>query len=362
MPKSLYVHIPFCSHICHYCDFSKLLYDEKWAISYIKELKKEILSFGIDRKLDTIYVGGGTPTVLNNELLNDLFSFLEKYIKDDGEFSVEGNPENITEEKLSILKNHKVNRLSIGIQSSNDEYLAFLGRKHTFEESKRAISLAKREGFNNISSDLIYAFPNETIEDVKKDIDALLSLDIDHLSTYSLTVSKGTSFYNRGYKEADDELSAKMYELILSSFREKGYERYEVSNFARNNKYSRHNLTYWHDEEYYGAGLGASGYVNNIRYTNTRSLKEYLEGKYVKEKEILTENSQLEDYFLTNLRLASGFKKSDFEKRFSFSFESKYKNQFDKLHKEGLLDDNGISIYPTDKGILLLDRILIELF
>lgn len=360
--QSLYVHIPFCAHICSYCDFSKVLYDEKWAFSYIKELEKEINSYKIDHKLETIYIGGGTPTCLNDELLEELLKFLSPFLKDNGEFTIEGNPENITENKLRILKDEGINRLSMGLESSNEKFLKMMGRKHTYEDTKRAVNLAKRYGISNISVDIIYALPGETLEDLNKDIDALLALDVPHLSSYSLTVSPGTLFYNRGYKEIDDEISAAMYELILNRLEEAGYERYEVSNYAKDKKYSRHNLTYWHDNEYYGVGLGASGYVNNVRYTNTRSLKEYLNGNYVAEKEELTLRSRLEDYFLTNLRLAEGFKKDDFQERFSFSFSNRYKTQLEKLKNDGLLKEDEDSIYPTNKGILLLDRILLTLF
>lgn len=363
MIHSLYVHIPFCGHICNYCDFSKLLYNKKWEEEYLKELKNEIDGYKIPLKsLKTIYIGGGTPTCLSNKSLENLLDYLKPYLGDNYEFTIEGNPDGLTYEKLHTLKAKGINRLSIGVQSSNDKTLSFLGRKHTFEDAKRCVSIAKDIGFNNISCDLIYATPNESIEELKKDIDALLSLDVPHLSTYSLTISQGTSFYNKGYKEANDAISAEMYNLILSSFRNAGYERYEVSNFAKKGFYSRHNLTYWKDEEYYGAGLGASGYVNNRRYTNTRSLMKYLKVNHIKEEETLTLNSQLEDYFLTNLRLAEGFKKESFFKRFNFKFEDKYKLSFDKLKTNGLLAESADSIYPTDQGILLLDRILLELF
>ncbi len=362
MANSLYVHIPFCAHICAYCDFAKVLYDEKWAFSYVNELKKEIEQYKINNKLKTIYVGGGTPTCLPNDLLRELLSYLHPFLAEGGEFTIEANPETLNEEKIRILKKEGVNRLSIGLESSNDAFLRLMGRKHSFEDAKNVVNIAKKNGIKNISVDLIYALPNETIQDLEKDIDALLSLDVPHLSSYSLTVSPGTSFYNKGYKEMDDDISATMYELILSKLLEAGYERYEVSNFAKNGQYSNHNLTYWHDEEYYGVGLGASGYLDNARYTNTRSLKEYLSGNYVHEKEKLTLESALEDYFLTNLRLAKGFLKNDFEKRFGFSFENKYKNQLCKLKKNGLLQETEDSIYPTNTGILLLDRVLLELF
>ena len=363
MVSSLYIHIPFCAHICAYCDFSKVLYNEKWAFSYLRALKKEILSYRIRKgQLKTIYLGGGTPTCLEKETLNDLLSFLRPYLRKDGEFTIEGNPEDIDDGLLEILKNNGVNRVSLGMESSEEKYLSLMGRKHTYQDVKKAVSLIKNQGIHNISVDLIYALPGETLEDLEKDIKAMLELDIPHLSAYSLTINPGTAFYNKGFKEMDDSLEADMYQLLLSSFRKGGYERYEVSNFARNGFYSKHNLTYWHDEEYYGCGLGASGYLDGIRYTNTRSLKAYSEGKYRVEEEKLSLQSQLEDFFLTNLRLSTGFSKKVFEKRFGFDFFENFSVPFLKLQKQGLITQNKDAIYVTDKGMLLLDRVLLEFF
>lgn len=362
MVSSLYVHIPFCAHICRYCDFAKVFYRDDWAFSYLQEIKKEIAELRISHPLKTIYVGGGTPTCLSESMLDDLLSFLRPYLEEDGEFSVEANPETITPEKLGILCKNKVNRLSLGIQSSLPKYLSLMGRKHTFEEAKEAIFLAKKAGFSNLSVDLIYGLPGQNLSELDSDISAFLALDLPHLSAYSLTVNPGTEFYAKGFQEAEDELAGAMYERILFRLRKAGYERYEVSNFAKNGHYCRHNLTYWKDEEYYAAGLGASGYLGKKRYVNTRNLSTYLKGKHRSEEEKLTLESELEDFFLTNLRLASGFAEKTFEKRFGFSFFSRYQNQFETLHKMGLLEQKEGCIRATDRGILLLDRILINLF
>lgn len=362
MIKSLYVHIPFCAHICSYCDFAKVIYDEKWAFSYVSELKREIDSYHIENKLDTIYIGGGTPTCLRRDLLDDLLKYVRGHLKEDGEFTIEGNPENIDENLVRILKNNGINRVSLGMESSLSKYLSLMGRKHSYEDVANAVKCLKKGGIDNISVDLIYALPEEGLEDLKKDVEALLSLDVPHLSAYSLTINDGTLFYNKGFKERDDETEANMYNLILDSLRKNDYERYEVSNFAKDGLYSRHNLTYWHDDEYYGVGLGASGYVNGVRYTNTKNLSKYLKGEYRQTEETLSKESQLEDFFLTNLRLAKGFKKDEFQSRFGFSFKEKYLMQFSKLNNSGLLLENEDSIYPSDEGMLLLDRILLELF
>ncbi len=364
MVASLYVHIPFCRHICGYCDFTKMFYEPKWALSYVQELKKEIAAFHLPaHSLKTVYLGGGTPTCLPKELLGDLLDFLSKYWDPaDYECTVEGNPETIDETLPLFLKQHGVNRFSLGIESSSPRLLSLMGRHHTFADAKTAISRLKAAGLTNISADFIYALPNETMDELQGDIAAFLSLDLPHLSAYSLTVSPSTGFAHQGYHEADEQIQGAMYEMILRAFRQAGYTRYEVSNFARNHAYSRHNLTYWHDEEYAAAGLGASGYLGRVRYTNTKNLTSYLKGEWRGESETLSRQSEHEDYFLTNLRLADGFSLHQYQARFQEDFLTVYRVPLQQLEAEGLLLHEGDRIHATDRGILLLDRILLALF
>ena len=363
MAESLYVHIPFCAHICGYCDFTKVLYQEEWAFSYIERLKEQLDSLNIDKPLKTVYVGGGTPTALPSSLLKEILSKLSTYLnKNDYEFTVEANPENLDDEKLSIMRECEVNRLSIGIESTHLKFLKLMGRPHTFEEAKAKVELAKKHGFNNISCDLIYGLPTETLEDVKQDVVGLLSLDVPHLSTYCLSVNPGTVWHNKGYKEMDDGEAADQYELILKEFRKAGYKRYEVSNFAKPGYESRHNLVYWRDEEYYAAGLGASGYLDGERYTFTKNLLSYLKGSFEGERETLSSKDNKEEFFLTHLRLEEGFLDADYTKRFGVSFFEEFKKQYESLKSDGLLTSEQGRIYCTDKGMLLLDRVLISLF
>jgi oxygen-independent coproporphyrinogen-3 oxidase len=360
-PTALYLHIPFCAHICSYCDFPKVLYTPEWAFSYLSELKKEVVSEGIS-SVKTLYVGGGTPTSLNEEELEDLLSFLAPYLEEGGEFTVEANPENFTLAKAKILKKHGVNRLSFGVQSSSPRLLALMGRKHTFLQATEAVKLAREAGFDNISCDLIYGLPEETMAELEDDIDALLSLKSEHLSTYCLSVNPGTLFSARHISEMDQALAADEYEEILQRLRKEGYDRYEVSNFAKEGHYSRHNLTYWKDLPYYAAGLGASGYVGNLRYTNTRDLSAYLRGKRHVEEEIVTPEEDRKYFFLTNLRLERGFTLEDYQKRFGDSFEKTYEKAVEPLIASGLLTLTKERVFASDKGILLLDRILLALY
>lgn len=360
-PRSLYVHIPFCAHICGYCDFAKVLYREEWAFSYARALEEEIASYG-EGPYETIYLGGGTPTHLPFDLLERILACCEKRLIPGGEFTIEGNPEDIDEPLLRLCLKHGVNRLSLGVQSSSPRLLSFMGRHHTFDDARKAFSLAKDLGFEELSADMIYALPGESLSEVKEDIAAFLSLSLPHLSAYCLSVSPGSSFFARSVKEADDEEAATQYKAILEAFREKGYERYEVSNFALPGHYSRHNLTYWRDEEYVGVGLGACGYLDGKRYANTKNLTAYLSGKRVENEETLTKESELEDYFLTNLRLARGFDLMSFRQRFGFDFFESYRKAYEKLVAAGLLTAKNGRVFATDSGILLLDRILLELF
>lgn len=360
-PKSLYIHIPFCDHICSYCDFTKLFYNQKFEKDYIKALKNEIKST-VTNKVSTLYFGGGTPTSLSDEGFEDILKFASNYLdKKDYEFSVEANVENLTKEKLEIMKAQGVNRLSIGVQSTCNSLLKEIGRHHTFEEAKEIVFLAKSMGFNNINIDLIYGFKNETLNDLEKDLEEFIKFDIDHISTYSLIVDKGSILYNKKYPVQEENESRKFYEFIVSYLREHGYERYEISNFARNKKYSRHNLTYWHNEEYFGCGLGASGYVKNVRYENTKSLTNYLKEKYVAFKEEIT-NQSLEEYFLlTNLRLENGFDTKKYKALFGENFLDKYKDKIanQKLDKYFDLSDDKIRL--TDEGLILMDFVLYKL-
>lgn len=359
-PKALYIHIPFCEHICKYCDFTKLFYFSKFEKPYLEALKKEISS-KVKNKVFTLYFGGGTPTALSDEGFENILRFASSFLEKDYEFTVEANVENLTKSKLDIMKRCGVNRLSIGVQSTCNALLKEIGRCHTFEDAQKIIKLAKSKGFYNINIDLIYGFKNESLNDVKKDLEEFIKLDIDHISIYSLIVEKGSMFYNLKYPTQNEEDSRKYYEYIVKYLREKGYERYEISNFAKNGKYSRHNLTYWHNEEYYGCGLGASGYVNGVRYENTKSLPEYLKGNYISSSERVDEK-ELEEYFLiTNLRLEQGFSKEQYKDLFGVEFEEKYNNKIINFDLKRYFDFSVGRIRLNDEGLIMMDFVLLKL-
>ena len=359
-PLALYIHIPFCDHICTYCDFTKLFYFEKYEKPYLDALIKEIESYHID-KVKTLYFGGGTPTSLSDEGFERILSFAKQYLDEDYEFTVEANVENLTERKLEIMKKCGVNRLSIGVQSTSDKLLKEIGRNHSFEDAKRVISLAKAQGFDNINIDLIYGFKHQSLRQLKKDLANFIALDIDHISIYSLIVEPGSILYNRGGKEQKESASRKFYETILKTLRANGYERYEISNYARNKKYSRHNITYWRNQEYYGCGLGASGYVDSVRYINTKNIDEYIKLNFVYEKHLIENQDTLEYYLITNFRMEQGFSRQEFRQKFGIDFEDKFKDKINKFLLQNLINITPDRVMLTDEGLLLMDFVVLKL-
>lgn len=358
MAKALYVHIPFCSSICSYCDFPKVLFREDWAEGYLSALFAELDSYAI-KEVGTIYVGGGTPSALPFSLLKALLSRLSPCLEEGGEFSFEANPESLSEEKIALLSSFGVNRVSLGVESSLGKFLALLGRKHTFEDARNAVSALKRHGIDNINADWIYALPGETLADLREEEEAFLSLGVPHLSAYTLILEEGTLLKAKGAREASEDEQGAQYEEVLSFLRKSGYRRYEVSNFALPGRECRHNLTYWRDEEYYGVGLGAAGFLNRTRYENTRSMTLYLKGEGLREKR---EESGEEEFLLCNLRLQEGFALARFAKRFRRDFRFAYGEALKKMEKEGFLCEEEGRIKPTDRGMECLDYVLLSLF
>ena len=352
---SLYVHVPFCSSICSYCDFAKVLYFKDLANDYLKSLEKEILLYKIDKPLKTVYIGGGTPTSLDDEQFSFLLSLLDPYIDENIlEYTVEANPESLTLNKLKIMKEHHVNRLSLGVESTDDRILKYIGRQYTFEDVKKVVGLAKKEGFDNISIDLILGLPQVSNEMLLKDINNILSLDINHISAYSLTVHENTKFYLEGIKEKDDDEMREKYDIINKILENHGYLHYEISSWTKDDKFSKHNLVYWKDEQYYGLGLNASGYINNIRYTNTRNLYKYNKGLYKDYEEVVSKEDDLEYYLMLNLRTIFGIDLDEFKEKFGFDFLNRY-----ELNEYFVIENNHVHLtYP---GMMILDNILINL-
>ena len=353
MIRSAYIHIPFCMSICSYCDFCKFYYNEKMVDEYLIALEKEIDKYYKGEELTTVYIGGGTPSSLNIEQLTKLLDILNKFKTKDLEYTIECNVENIDEDKLKLFKQYGINRISIGIQSFNEHNIKYLNRNHTKEEAISKVNLVKQY-FDNINVDLIYALPNQTLKDLEEDIDIFISLDIPHISTYSLIIEPHTMLYNKHEENIDDNLDYEMYKLICNKL--KSYEHYETSNFGKNK--SRHNLTYWNNEEYYGFGMGASGYIESIRYDNTKSFNEYINGKFRKEEIYQTDDMKIENEFILGLRKIEGININQFYNK--YGIDIKNIKGVNKLLEDGKLILSKDYLYIPEAYWYLSNDILIN--
>lgn len=352
--NSLYIHLPFCEKLCPYCDFPKMLHHPGLVKKYLMRLEEELFSYH-PTNLKTIYLGGGTPTSLTSEEFQRLLEIIAPYTPGVEEFTLEANIENATREKLILAKRFGVNRLSFGIGSFDETVLKKIRREHTFFLVEEKINEARSLGFNNINLDLIYGLPSQDFAVWKKDVELVLSLKVEHLSAYSLIIEPNTPFYAKGVSPQTDEEARQCYDYLLEQARAHGYERYEVSAFSKPGFASKHNLTYWTNKEYYGVGLGASGYLNGRRYTNTKKLNDYLKDHYLGSEEILTPLQKEEEYLYLHLRLSEGFSLNEFQEKFGVNFPIKYQESLQKMENTGLFNLTDDRFYLTDEGLMKLD-------
>ena len=365
-PTSAYVHIPFCTQICYYCDFSKVFIKNQPVDSYLEHLIEEYDSYDI-KKLRTLYIGGGTPTALSAPqlafLLEKLTDKLDlSYLE---ELTIEANPGDLDQEKIAILKDSPVNRVSLGVQTFNDRMLKQIGRSHSEKDIYENIANLKKAGFDNISIDLIYALPKQTMEDVKTNVAKAIALDIPHMSLYSLILENHTVFMNRMRRGKlplpKEDLEAEMFEYIIAELEKAGFEHYEISNFSKPGFESRHNLMYWDNAEYYGIGAGASGYVDGVRYKNHGPIRHYLQaveaGNPRVQEEVLTLKEKMEEEMFLGLRKKSGVSKKRFEEKFGISFEDQYGAVVSELSEQGLLVLDRDIVRMTKQGLFLGDTV-----
>lgn len=365
-PTSAYVHIPFCTQICYYCDFSKVFIKNQPVDSYLEHLIEEYHSYDI-KKLRTLYIGGGTPTALSAPqlafLLEKLTDKLDlSYLE---ELTIEANPGDLDQEKIAVLKDSPVNRVSLGVQTFNDRMLKQIGRSHLEKDIYENITNLKKAGFDNISIDLIYALPKQTMEDVKINVAKAIALDIPHMSLYSLILENHTVFMNRMRRGKlplpKEDLEAEMFEYIIAELEKAGFEHYEISNFSKPGFESRHNLMYWDNAEYYGIGAGASGYVDGVRYKNHGPIRHYLQaveaGHARVQEEVLTLKEKMEEEMFLGLRKKSGVSKKRFEEKFGRSFEDQYGAVVSDLTEQGLLVPDRDIVRMTKQGLFLGDTV-----
>ncbi len=366
MPKACYIHIPFCSgKKCNYCSFISYpihlisendIYDK--LKGYIYTLIKEIDNNYQGELLSTLYFGGGTPSIVPAKLLEKVLSKLNFDLN--SEITIELNPEEGNYEYIKALNDIGFNRISVGSQTFNDNLLKLIGRKHDSKAIIQTVKNAKKAGFKNISLDLIYGLPNQTLEGLKKDIEIFLDMDIQHISTYGLKIEGGSFWGEKPPSNIPDEdLQADMYLLINNLLEKSEFTRYEVSNFAKEGFESRHNLTYWNNDEYYGFGVSAHGYLNGIRYSNYTSIAKYMESPLSHEYgRVLNKQEQLEEEIFLGFRKTEGINIKKINKIFNIDFDTKYSHIL-KKYKDFIIKTNSGYAFNL-QGTMLSNEILPE--
>jgi oxygen-independent coproporphyrinogen-3 oxidase len=366
-PEAVYLHIPFCTNKCHYCDFNSYVLKGQPVHEYLDALEREMeatVRAVPPGTIRTVFVGGGTPTVLTPEQMERFLKSVREYFPTfsaDYEFTMEANPGTTDLEKLQAMREGGVNRLSFGVQSFDSGLLHAIGRIHSVDDVYRSLDNAKTAGFDNVSIDLIFGLPNQTVAQMNETLDRALELKLPHHSIYNLKVEENTLFhtlYERGElplpKEEDE---VEMFHLIMRRMREAGYAQYEISNFAKPGFESKHNTVYWRNESYYGLGAGAHGYVRGERHVNVKGIQPYIDatktGLPLLERAAIDEDEAMEDFMMVGLRLLRGVDRNDFRAQFGRELEDVFGGTIERLHRRGMLERtaNGWRLAPD--GVLL---------
>lgn len=359
MVKNAYIHIPFCKSKCNYCSFisySMLEFKEK----YLYALEKEIKHFYEQEPLDTLYIGGGTPSVL---LVSELEAIIKRFVfEPNAEITVELNPETLTYDYLSGLKNAGVNRISLGCQTFNDEILVHIGRRHNAKQVIEAVRCAENAGFENINLDFIYGLPSQNLSLFSNDLMQAVELGINHISLYGLKIDEGCYFYSHYPKNLpDNDMQADMYLMAIEILCGAGFEHYEISNFAKSGFESRHNLNYWNNNTYYGFGMAAHGYKDGCRYSNYEDFERYLKFPRIHDlTHRLTEQEKLEEEIFLGFRKMSGIDIEKINQNFSIDFEKKYGKTLKKYLETKHIKKTEKGYKLSDNGILVSNTILAD--
>ncbi|WP_430534274.1 radical SAM family heme chaperone HemW [Listeria rocourtiae] len=371
---AIYIHIPFCEHICYYCDFNKVFLEGQPVDKYVDLLIKEmemVTEKQVMEPVETIFVGGGTPTTLTEAQLARLCSAVQRLfpIAKEAEFSFEANPGDLSVSKLQVMKDHGVNRLSMGVQSFNNELLKKIGRIHTVDDVYQSVNNAKQVGFENVSIDLIFSLPGQMEADFEDTLTKALNLDLPHYSAYSLIIEPKTIFYNLMQKGKlllpGEDAEANMYEMLMSTMEKHGRRQYEISNFAKPGFESRHNIVYWSNEHYFGFGAGAHGYVGETRYANYGPLKKYMQPLEKNELPIfqqkeLTLKEKMEEEMFLGLRKVAGVDKAQFQAKFGKPLDTIFARAIEKTIEKGWLESTQESVRLTRRGRFLGNNVFQE--
>lgn len=381
-PLGLYIHIPFCIRKCNYCDFLSMPTNEQLVEQYVQALCKEIASYKENAAayvVRSIFIGGGTPSSIPEHYIEKILTTVREHVtllQEDGEdgipeITMEANPGTLSLEKLKCYKRAGINRLSIGLQSIHNDQLKLLGRIHTYEEFVSNYNLAREVGFDNINIDLISALPGQTLEDWKETLENVISLHPEHISAYSLIIEEGTPFYEiygKGQGEnllPTEEVERSIYSLTKELLFNAGYERYEISNYARTGYESKHNSSYWKGIEYLGFGLGASSLFQKERFSNETDIKFYLDQitnhkSIRRDVELLTQKQQMEEFMFLGLRMMEGISIEEFTEKFEVDIMSIYGNTIKRFVESGFMSQSKESISLTEKGIDVSNQIFAE--
>ncbi|WP_257346081.1 radical SAM family heme chaperone HemW [Pseudalkalibacillus decolorationis] len=375
MAKAVYIHIPFCEQICHYCDFNKFLIEGQPVDDYLNAMENEtkrLIKEHPFENITSIYIGGGTPTALNEKQLERMLHIVQQSFQPDlskVEYTVEANPAVTDRGKLGILKKAGVNRLSIGVQAFQDDLLKALNRTHRSADVIKMIETAQQYGLEDLSIDLMFGLPGQTLEMFQDSVQKALHLNVPHISAYSLQIEKQTVFFNRQRSGKlplpGEDLEADMFEYLIKSMKLNGYTQYEVSNFGREGYESKHNLVYWNNDEYYGIGAGAHGYLSQNRYQNVKPLPHYIRkiknGELpLREQTHLTKDERMEEEVFLGLRKMEGVSKETFYRKFSIELEDVFSEQIRKLVQRELIISTSESIRLTERGTFLGNEVFQE--
>ena len=375
----LYIHIPFCVQKCFYCDFLSMPVDETVRRHYVRRLIEETEYKSQQYKgyeITSVFFGGGTPSILMETQIAEIMEALQQNfsIQKEAEITIECNPGTLVRQKIITYKESGINRISMGLQSANNRELKMLGRIHTYEEFLHNYDLVRKGGIENVNVDLMSALPGQTISDWERTLKEILKLRPEHISAYSLIIEEGTPFYQT-YEEDEqrreegeepkylpnEETEREMYRLTGALLEEKGYMQYEISNYAKKGRECQHNIGYWTRKNYLGLGLGSASLVENVRFSNTSDLQEYLAGDFEeREREVLERREQMEEFMFLGLRMIKGVSRGDFKKAFGVEIEAIYGEVIKKMVSQGLLQQQAGRIFLTEEGISVSNYVMSE--
>lgn len=363
MATSLYIHIPFCKSKCSFCSFVVAIEKQSYGDAYLQALAQEAGHYR-GTAVETIYIGGGTPTFLNHQQLKYLVGIIDENFefRRGCELTIEANPENIDLQKAELLKSLGVNRVSLGVQSLNEKYLKFLHRNHSRDQAIKAFEGLRQAGFNNINLDLMFAFPGQSLDELKADLEAITHLGSEHLSIYNLTIEEGTRFFKQNIRLDHDGYQAEQYRHVIETLEHKGLRQYEISNFAKKGFESDHNSIYWQGGDYIGLGVGAHSHFNGERFWNTPSLTSYISQakenlKPIAGKENLTAKQRLIETLLFGLRMTEGIGVSKLEHQYGCRLPDDKQKAIEEFIRQEFLQKDGAQLKTTLQGRLVLDEI-----